>query len=140
MRFIFLSQCFFDDYPAARYPEIERKENRPYTLVEVQVEGTRWGLPLRSHINHEYCFWTDRQNRCGIDYSKAVLLKPQYIDENRKPYLRPQEFDYLKGKDHLVVQGFIRYIKQYRRARQQHGQPHNARICRYSTLQYFLDV
>lgn len=32
-RFVFLSNDFYTAYPAAQYPEIEQKHNRPYKFM-----------------------------------------------------------------------------------------------------------
>ena len=55
----------------------------------VELEGHTWAVPFRSHIRHKYAFFTDAENRCGIDYSKAVIDdKPEHIDESVRPHLR----------------------------------------------------
>lgn len=77
---VFLSKKFYEDHPLAEYAEFERKANRPYIVLLVKIEDRVWGIPFRSHIAHEYAFWTDREKRCGIDYSKAVVIdKEEYV-------------------------------------------------------------
>lgn len=46
-RFIFLSETFYSDYPAANYPEMEQKKTRPYVQVIVEISGVIFAIPLR---------------------------------------------------------------------------------------------
>ena len=63
------------------------------------------------------CLFTDPENRCGIDYSKAVIVdNPAYIDEETRPYLRPNEFEALRGNEYKVQKGFEKYLKLYKKA------------------------
>ena len=72
-------------------------------MVGVKVGRVRFAVPLRSHIKHKYVLWTDEENRCGLDFSKAIVLtKPKYIDRSRKPYIRPNEFNSLRGKERII--------------------------------------
>ena len=92
-KFIFLSADFYSAYPVERYPEIEQKAERPYIYVSTLINGVQFAVPLRSNINHKYVLWTDKVNRCGLDFSKAVVLaKSNYIDRSRIPHIRPNSF------------------------------------------------
>lgn len=87
---------------------------------------------------YEYVLWTDEENRCGLDFSKAIVLtKPKYIDRSRKPYIRPNEFNSLRGKERIIEMKMEQYIAAYKKAKQRIDVPRNQIICRYSTLQYF---
>ena len=48
IRFAFLSDTFFEDYPASRCPEIEQKRNRPYVVVFISVGERTFAIPMRS--------------------------------------------------------------------------------------------
>ena len=112
-------------------------EGRPYIVFLVQIDGHTWGLPFRSHIKHGYAFWTDAANGCGIDYSKAVVLDdPAYIDHDNRPFLRPAEFEALRGNEHEVLKGFRRYLKLYKKASAS-GNPRYGNVLRFSTLQNY---
>ena len=63
-RFVFLSDEFYKAYPEQTYPEIEKKHNRPYIQIYVEVDGIQFAIPLRSNIYHPYVFWTDKTNHC----------------------------------------------------------------------------
>ena len=139
MTFTFLTREFFDDY--AGCAEIEQKGDRPYIRVEINVDGVLFGIPLRSNIRHPHVLWTDKENRCGVDFSKAVVITDpaRYIDSSRRPYIRKNEFDALRGKEHQVKQKMKKYISDYKRAKIDLKIPRNRLIVRCSTLQYFED-
>ena len=136
MDFIFLSQSFYNAY--ANCPEIEQKLDRPYVRVCVRINGVLFAVPLRSHISHPHVLWTDKAAQCGLDFSKAVVLtRREYVDANRRPHIRPREFDALRGKEYLVVQRMQQYIHEYKKAKRRLDVPRNRMLCQYSTLQYF---
>lgn len=99
LKFVFLTQKFYDDY--INYPEIEKKVNRPYTMVLATIDNIDFAIPLRSNIKHNNSLLTDKLNNCGLDFSKAVVIKnkERYINTMEKPILRQNEFEALKGKD-----------------------------------------
>lgn len=47
------------------------------------MKGLVFALPLRSHIKHKYAYITDKINKCGIDFSKAVVITKAF-----KKYLK----------------------------------------------------
>ena len=47
MRFAFLSDKFYEDYPANRYPEIEQKRNRPYVVVFITIGERIFAIPTK---------------------------------------------------------------------------------------------
>lgn len=137
-RFIFLSNDFYNDYPSTKYPEMEQKTNRPYIQVYVEIDGVQYAIPLRSDINHPHVLWTDKENHCGIDFSKAVVIgKERYIDATKNPHLRQNEFDALRGKDYKIKTKMQKYIEKYKKAKQDLSKPINQKLVKYSTLQYF---
>lgn len=138
MDFIFLSDSFYSAYN--RCKEIEQKRDRPYIQVCIRINSHLFAVPLRSHIKHKYVLWTDEERGCGLDFSKAVVIKrSEFIDGERKPYIRPNEFEALRGKDHLIKQKLLQYINTYKKARRRLDVPRNRIICGFSTLQYFED-
>ena len=137
-RYVFLSEQFHNRFPLSKYPELEAKETRPFIQVCVEIEGVKFAIPLRSNINHPYAFWTDKANKCGADYTKAVVIKNDgYIDTSTRPYIRPNEFKALRGKSYEIKKGMIGYIKKYKKAKTNLSIPRNERLVRFSTLQYF---
>lgn len=137
-RFVFLSDKFYNTYPSAQYPEMEQKQNRPYIQVYVEIDGVQYAIPLRSDIHHPHVLWTDKANHCGVDFSKAVVIKDEtYIDMTLEPHLRQNEFDALRGKDYKIRTKMERYIESYKKAKKDLSKPVNQNLVKYSTLQYF---
>lgn len=136
MTFIFLSKAFFDDY--SNCPEIEQKSDRPYVQVIVRIGSVTYAVPMRSHIKHAHVLWTDREQGCGLDFSKTVILsKMSYICQDVAPHIRQNEFDALRGKEQLVKEKLLQYIRTYKKAKKRLDVSRNRTLCSYSTLQYF---
>ena len=136
-RIAFLSDSFYRDHPTPPFKEMEQKQNRPYIVFLVEIEGHIWAIPFRSHIRHAYAFFTDRENKCGIDYSKAVVVdRPEYIDQQTRPHLRQNEFEALRGNEFAVQKGFEKYIKLYKKAVRS-GHSRYQSLIKYSTLQNY---
>lgn len=136
-RIAFLSDSFYRDHPNPPFKEMEQKQNRPYIVFLVEIEGHIWAIPFRSHIRHAYAFFTDRENKCGIDYSKAVVVdRPEYIDQQTRPHLRQNEFETLRGNEFAVQKGFEKYIKLYKKAVRS-GHSRYQSLIKYSTLQNY---
>ena len=136
--FVFLTDEFFSDY--ANCKEIEKKRDRPHIQITIQVGSNIFCIPLRSNINHKHVLWTDRPNKCGIDFSKAVIITDplRYIDLNRRPYIRPNEFIVLKKvSDYEIRRRMLAYIAEYKQAKRRPDIPRNQTLIQCSTLQYF---
>lgn len=139
LKTVFLSDAFYRAYPNSKYPEIEQKESRPYVRIQVKVNGVLWGIPLRSSIDHPHVIWTDEENHCGLDFSKAVVVtKPVKYISSVKPHIRDNEFKVLKQLDEYTVsQRLLKYIKDYKKAKKALKVKRNRDLVSYSTLQYF---
>lgn len=137
MKYVFLTQDFYNDFSACG--EIEQKPNRPYACVFANIDGLDFAIPLRSNITHKYCTYTNKALGRGLDYSKAVIVsdKARYVDNSRSPHIRQEEFDALRGKEHLVELKMRQYIRQYKRALNAPHAEHTSDLLQYSTLQYF---
>ena len=136
MRYIFLTEQFYTDY--AHCTEIEQKQSRPYAQLLLERNKITFAVPLRSNIHHKYVLWSDKDNRCGLDFSKAVvIIDMKYIDKTLIPHLRQNEYDALKNKDYFAKQKLQKYIHDYKRARKYPDKDSSKRILKYSALQYF---
>lgn len=137
LEFSFLTKEFYNDYKSCS--EIEKKDARPYIRIEVEIDGVLFGIPLRSNINHPHVLWTDKEHHCGVDFSKAVVITDpkRYINTADKPYIRPNEFQSLRGKEHLVKEKMKKYIQKYKDAKARPDLPRNRTLLKCSTLQYF---
>ena len=135
MKYIYLNASFYNKYPQNLYPEIEQKRNRPYAQVVISINSQLWAIPLRSNIVHNHVLWSDKQNKCGIDLSKAVPIIAS--DIGNVATIRQDEFNHLKGKEYILKIKFERYIVKYKRAKNDLSKRHNQFLVSYSTLQYF---
>ena len=136
MDFYFLSDSFYEDYKDCR--EILLKDNRPYTQVVLEVSNILFAIPLRTHIPHINAYFTDKIKKCGLDFSKAVIIqKDEYINRENKAKVNKEEYKFLLGKDFEVKMGMLRYINEYKKAKANLNIPRNKTLCEYSTLQYY---
>lgn len=137
LKVVFLTEKFYKRYE--KCTEIEQKDYRPYIRIKVVINGVVWAVPLRSNINHKFAIWTDKDNNCGIDVTKSVVIEnpTQYISSTQ-PHIRPNEFKVLKQIDeYQVVQKLQQYIKKYKKAKEHPDIPRNKQLLKCSTLQYF---
>ena len=139
IKLVFLTQQFYDDY--SHCAEILHKDDRPHVQAQVQVEGSLFCIPLRSNINHPHVLWTDKANKCGLDFSKTVVIldSQKYIDQTRQPIIRQNEFDALRGKEFIIETNLNKYIEKYKEAKKSQHIPRNRLLVQCSTLQYFED-
>ena len=137
VKFLFLTKQFYSDFISC--PEIEQKPDRPHVRILVRVENIDFAVPMRSHINHPNAYLTDKVNKCGVDYSKAIVITDaqRYVETARQPRIRQNEFDALRGKEYILEQGMRKYLKAYVKALEKPEIPRNAMLLKYSTLQYF---
>ena len=139
LKTVFLTDAFYKAYPTSKYAEIEQKTDRPYVRVQVMVNNVLWGIPMRSNINHTHVIWTDEENNCGLDLSKAVVItKPAKYISGIKPHIRDNEFKVIKQLDEYTVSKKLqKYIKDYKKAKKALKVKRNRELVSYSTLQYF---
>jgi EamA domain-containing membrane protein RarD len=57
MEFHRLSAVFYAQF--GHCEEILKKEERPYYVLLLELDGLTYAIPLRSHITHSYCFIAD---------------------------------------------------------------------------------
>lgn len=134
---VFLTQAFYNDHKQCK--EILHKDDRPHIQVTIKVSGLLFCVPLRSNINHPNVLWTDKENKCGLDFSKTVLItdSQRYIDDTRRPIIRQSEFDSLRGKEYIIETALKKYIAKYRKAKSMMHISRHRLLVEYSTLQYF---
>jgi len=141
MEFHRLSAAFYTQFNHCK--EILTKENRPYYVLLLELDGLTYAIPLRSHITHCYCFIADKSNgqNSGIDYSKAVVItdSAKYIDPTPVT-IRQHEFNVLKQREYLIKKKFSSYVALYKKEiLRRHKNPALpvSSLCRYSTLKHF---
>lgn len=116
MKYVFLTDAFYQDYAHCR--EIEQKRERPYVQLLIATQTHTFAIPFRSGIKHGHAFFTDRANHCGVDYTKAVVVTDvrRYIHAGKRPIIRAGEHRALIGKDYEISKGLTGYIAQYAKA------------------------
>ena len=138
LELVFLTEKFYSDY--ADCTEIERKPLRPHLCAAFLINGHLCCVPFRSNIKHEYAIWTDKANKCGLDFSKAVVItdRDKYIDSSKRAYLRHNEYKVFKTVTaYDVKSAMAKYLNQYRRAKAAPQVRRNKDFLKYSCIQYF---
>lgn len=87
------------------------EKERGYGIAVISHNNLRFGIPLRSHIPHRFCYRTSDTK--GLDYSKAVLLtKGVYISD--RPFMIPSaEYVKIKDRAHHISSQFGKYVDKY---------------------------
>jgi protein AbiQ len=138
MEFRHLSDKFYRKYPSEQFPELMVKENRPYTQVITDINGLKFAVPLRSDISHSTdVLWTDKQAGHGLDFTKAVIILDDEYVSDEKVFIRQKEHKHLLGKERRVKEKMEKCIANYKKAKSNIKEKHNAEYCKFSTLQYF---
>lgn len=144
-----LSQKFYIDYPPNQYPEILRKNVRPYTCLLIDFHSEYLiCIPFRSSIKHNeaFHFWgTIRSKKfmSGLDYKKSILIKDkQYIDSTNAT-VDSDEYKMMITNIGKIVEEINEYINTYTAHITGKSILHEREYKRryeYSTLPYFHDV
>ena len=141
MKFNRLSAAFYVQF--GHYEEILTKEERPYYVLLLELDGLTYAIPLRSHITHPYCFIADKAcgQKSGLDYSKAIVITDidAYIDP-APVTIRQKEYNVFKKQEYLIKRQFSSYVILYKKEvyrRRVNPMLPEAALCRYSTLKYF---
>jgi len=141
MEFHRLSAAFYVQF--SRCEEILTKEERPYYVLLLELDGLTFAIPLRSHITHSYCFLADisTDQKSGLDYSKAVVItdSAKYVDP-APVTIRQHEYNFLKQREYLIKKQFSSYVASYKkeiRRRQKNPALPVSTLCRYTSLKYF---
>lgn len=133
MRLIKLSSIFYNTYSDC--DELMKKRGRPYLFLTVLIDDVQFAIPLRHNINHSFCFHTIPP--AGLDYSKSVVVADKSFIDADMPHLHPDEWRIIAKNEARIMHGFRMYLRKFRRARRHPDEPQNARLLKYSTLQYF---
>jgi len=141
MEFHRLSKAFYTQF--GQFEEILTKEDRPYYVLLLELDGLTYAIPLRSHITHPYCFIANNSSgqNSGLDYSKAVVIidSDKYVDP-APVTIRQHEYNIYKQREYLIRKQFSSYValykKEVRRRMRNLALPVSA-LCRFSSLKYF---
>ena len=137
MNLVTLSHSFYSAH--SQHTEILKKINRPYFMMLLTVESKTFAIPFRSHIRHPYVYWTDKENLCGLDFTKAVLIRSIDDIQNQNVQIRQNEFNAIKGKEHHIVKRFSTFLRTYKKAYHNQTIPRNKLLIQNSALQYFIN-
>lgn len=133
MDFITLSDSFYNRH--ANCAEILQKRTRPYACLAIQIDGLTYAVPFRHHIAHRHAFITCGQQ--GLDYTKAVVISGSADIGSTSVQIESADYQALKGKEPVIVNGLRRYIALYKKASRFPGSKNYANILTYSSLKYF---
>lgn len=91
----------------------QNTQNRPYSMITIDIGSFMYAVPLRSNIKHNYCYKTIEENseKKGLDFSKALIVDVSDIGEDT--LINETEYEILKENyDHIRTQ-FSQYVKKY---------------------------
>lgn len=141
-----LSDKFYDDYSQDGYPELMRKDNRPYTCLLIQTEDYILAIPYRTDINihnkNSFIFKnSDRSktHRSGLDYQKIVIISNTDYLVSTGYSVDKDEYKETVTNIKRIVDESVGYVRQY--IEHHIIKPMNKydydRAYKYSTLRYF---
>ncbi|MGN1115439.1 MAG: hypothetical protein ACI4TH_02585 [Candidatus Ornithomonoglobus sp.] len=55
-RLNYLSDEFYKEYSLEKCPEIENKQNRPYMVILIEIDGNTFAVPFRTNVKHTNCY------------------------------------------------------------------------------------
>jgi protein AbiQ len=141
MKFHRLNAAFYAQF--GQCEEILTKDDRPYYVLLLELDGLTYAIPLRSHITHSYCFMADNSSgqKSGLDYSKAVVISDtaKFIDPTPVT-IRQHEYNVYKQQEFLIKKQFSSFVTLYKkeiRRRQENPSLPVSAICRFASLKHF---
>ena len=140
MKFHRLSAAFYKQF--SFYEEILTKEDRPYYVLLLEMDGITYAIPLRSHITHSYSFIADNSAglNSGLDYSKAVVITNSTQFDPSPVTIRQNEYNIFKKREFVIKKQFSSYVVRYKKEvcrRLKNPVLPVSSLCRYSSLKYF---
>lgn len=98
----------------------DRSKIRGHGIVQIEVNGLIFAIPVRSKIKHKESFIleVDRNDRhskgMGLDYSKALLIRDASHVSNENFVLRSKHAGKkLIGKEEHIKKQFTQYVEKY---------------------------
>ncbi len=101
-----------------------------------------FAIPLHSNIKHGFklkSIYEEEGTRfSGLDYNKAVIVKPEYID--RKYQMKDRaEFNLINSNKKIIEEEFLKFLNNYILAIKENNINLLDREYKHTTLQYFHD-
>ena len=144
-----LSNDFFSDHPADRYPEIMRKTDRPYYCLLIDIHTDYFiCVPFRSNINHANAYMfkkseRSRRTHSGLDYTKIVIIsKSSYFDDSAA-IVDSDEYKEAMKNIRRIVHSTLKYVNGYidhSNGTKVLDKSAYDRKYKYSTLPYFHNI
>lgn len=136
-----LSDEFYDKYPSEKFPEIEKKRNRPYVSLLVEIDGNKFAIPFRTELNHKYGYKfknSDREskNGTGLDFTKAVIITDE-IYLGRDANISNKEYVELNSKIYFIISKFKKYVDGYYKFVDGGLDEFRSKAYKLTTLKYF---
>lgn len=146
-----LTKEFYIDYSKDAYPEILRKETRPYTCLLIQSHyGYFICVPYRTHVGHKhsYKFKADKSSKksskekqSGLDFSKIVIITNYSYLDNKDAIIDKQQYNETRLNIEYIKNDAQEYIDDYvdtllgRKCK--YDSIEFERTYKFSTLRYF---
>lgn len=144
-----LTAKFEIDYPAAQYPELLYKADRPHYCMLIDIYCDYFiCLPFHSYIYHANAFMfkntkRSQQKHSGIDYSKMIIVKNlDYLDSSNVVIDKDEYLQAIKFTPKIVkesVQYLNDYISHINGSKLLNEREFDKRY-KFSTLKYFHDI
>ena len=116
----YLSEKFYKDHPPNLFPEILKKQNRPYTCLAFKLSSDIFlCIPYRTKINHKYayhfiCSKRSKMYKSGLDYTKMIIVREEaYLGSGRQVLLDTDEYVETVRNIKLIRQEAIEFLNQY---------------------------
>lgn len=114
---------------------------RGHGIVQIQLNGLTFAIPVRSHIRHDDCYIivrnTDKNDirGMGLDYSKAMLITdPTYVSAEIFLLKNKRAAKDLLSKEAHVTKQFSQYVERYVEAIRKNDKNILRRDYRFTTL------
>lgn len=141
-----MTKAFYEDYPASQYPEILRKEKRPYNCFLLEIDANYICIPFKSNIKHKEAFFfkntkRSRKGRSGLDYKKTLIVSnSKYIDLESIIVDRDEYKIVLKNAERIAkeITDYITIYKDYLAGVSTISEEKFNKKYRFSTLKYFV--
>ncbi len=144
-----LSHNFYSAYPMTHYPELMRKEGRPYTCLIIDTcDDYLICIPFRSSISHNEAFLFNGTNRAkrtrsGLDYKKMVLVQNLSYIADSPAVVDSDEYAMVIKNFKRIARESNAYIDDYVKHMTGLAPLHHREFSRkyhFSTLPYFHDI
>lgn len=145
-----LSKTFYEDFPKSVFPEILRKQERPYNCFVVEIfQNVFICIPYRSKISHSNAYLFKRTNRSshtksGLDFSKMIIVEDTvYLEDSPKPIVDSDEYRETVTNVDQIIASLMDYIQVFlshvRGEKVLHSREYQRRYG-FSTLPYFVHL